>query len=90
MTAGPARSIPRSAKSTLEYVEPQFSAKLRDDTDGVLFIDKNDGYVRQADLNMISDVQAGLPEMKILQGFDVVGDSRFEVHYMCMGTPVKP
>lgn len=77
----------RTYQSTMEYVEPRFSAKLREDTDAVLFIDKNDGYVRQADLNMISDVQAGLPEMPILKGFDVAGDARFEVHYTCVGTP---
>lgn len=77
----------RTYYSTLEYAEPQFSAKLREDTDGVLFIDKTDGYVRQANLNMISDVQASLPEMKILQGFDVVGDARFEVRYTCKGEP---
>jgi hypothetical protein len=80
----------RAYYSTLEYFEPQFSAKLREDTDGVLFIDKTDGYVRQANLNMISDVQASLPEMKILQGFDVAGDARFEVHYTCKGEPPNP
>ncbi len=79
----------RTFHSTLEYSEPQFSAKLREDTEGVLFIDKTHGYVRQADLRMISDVQAGLPDMKILQGFEVAGDARFEVRYTCTGEAVK-
>lgn len=79
----------RTVHSTLEYTEPQFSASLREDTDGVLFIDKQDGYVRQADLSMISNVQAGLPEMPILQGFDIAGDARFDVQYTCKGEPVK-
>lgn len=77
----------RTYQSTLEYVETNFSAKLRDDTDGVLFIDKTHGYLRQANLNMISDAQASMPDMKILRGFEAVGDVRFEVIYTCKGQP---
>jgi hypothetical protein len=79
----------RTFHSTLEYTEPQFSASLREDTEGVLFIDKQNGYVRQANLSMVSNVQAGLPDMPILQGFDVAGDARFELQYTCKGEPVK-
>ncbi|MBL9154770.1 MAG: hypothetical protein JNK37_19980 [Verrucomicrobiales bacterium] len=77
----------RTYQSTLEYVETNFSAKLREDTDGVLFIDKTHGYLRQANLNMISDAQASLPDMKILRGFEAVGEVRFEVIYTCKGQP---
>lgn len=77
----------RSHQSNLEYVEPGFSARLREDTEGVLFIDKTQGYLRQADLIMESEARSNLPEMKILKGFEAVGNSRFEVRYTCTGTP---
>lgn len=77
----------RTYESTLEYVETSFSAKHRDNTDGVLFIDKTHGYLRQANLNMISDAQASLPDMKILRGLEAVGEVRFEVIYTSKGQP---
>jgi hypothetical protein len=77
----------RSHQSTLEYVEPSFSARLREDTEGVLFIDKTQGYLRQADLIMESEARSNLPEIKILKGFEAVANSRFEVRYTCAGIP---
>lgn len=77
----------RTHQSTLEYTEPGFSAKLREDTEGVLFIDKADGFLRQANLIMDSEARSNLPEMKILQGFEAVGNARFEVIYTCTGGP---
>ncbi len=76
--------------STLEYIEPNFSAKLREDTEGVLFIDKTRGYLRQANLILDSDGRSNLPEMKILRGLEAVGSSRFEVIYTCIGGPTEP
>ena len=55
----------------------------------MLFIDKTDGYLRQANLMMISDAQATLPDMKILRGFEAAGDVRFEVIYTCKGQPTE-
>lgn len=84
----------REVTSTMEYVEPNFSAALQSDTVGRLFIDKTSGYMRQASLHMNTAVHAGLPEMKILEGFELAGDARFDVDYTCMGealpTAAKP
>lgn len=74
-------------ESTLEYKEPKFAAKLRSDTEGVIFIDKNGDYLRQANLIMSSDVSAGLPDIKILEGLKAQGKSQFEVRYTCSGAP---
>lgn len=77
----------RIHESTMEYSEPRFTAKLRSDTVGTLFVDKADGYLRQADLMMKSDTQAGLPDMKILNGFEVRGGADFQVKYDCTASP---
>jgi hypothetical protein len=76
--------------SNMEYFEPHFSATLQHDTIGRLFIDKTDGYLRQASLHMNTAVKAGLPEMKILEGFELAGDARFDVDYSCKGEALKP
>ena len=80
----------RIHESTMEYREPRFTAKLRSDTVGTLFVDKADGYLRQADLMMKSDTQAGLPDMKILNGFELRGGADFHVKYDCTATPSGP
>lgn len=77
----------RVHESTMEYAESRFSARLRSDTQATLFIDKEGGYVRQADLLMQSDTQAGLPEMRILNGFELRGVASFDVKYDCTATP---
>jgi len=79
----------RIQQSTLEYVEPSFSAKLREDTEGVLFVDKADGYLRQANLIMDSEGRSNLPEMKILKGFEAQGNAQFEVIYTSTGFPTE-
>lgn len=81
----------RVHQSTLEYQEPSgFRATLQESTEGVLFIDKADNYVRQADLTMDGESQSSLPEMKILEGFEAVGNARFKVAYTSKGEPVAP
>jgi hypothetical protein len=75
----------RTVYSDLEYSEPNFTVKMRDDTDAFLFIDKDGEYVRQAGLSMKNDIRAGLPDIKILSGFDVVGETSFEIRYICRG-----
>lgn len=80
----------RVHESTMEYAEDRFSAKLRSDTQATLFIDKDSGYVRQADLLMQSDTQAGLPDMRILNGFELRGVASFDVNYDCTATPPAP
>lgn len=77
----------RIRESTLEYSEPRFTAKLRSDTVGTLFVDKEDGYLRQADLSLTSDTRAGLPDMTILNGFELRGGADFRVKYDCTATP---
>ncbi len=80
----------RVYESTLEYVEPDFSAKLREDADGVLFVDKKEGFLRQANLNMDSDARSGLPKMRLLDGLEAVGSVIFNVKYTCDGQPELP
>ena len=70
-------------KTDLQYTENNFKAKVNDGTEAYIYVDNENGMVREAILDFVAEgSQKSLPSMLLTRGFEAQGTARLSVRYM--------
>jgi hypothetical protein len=69
-------------QSNLQYTENNFKAKVNDETEAYIYVDNENGMVREAVLDFAAEgLQKSLPSMLLTRGLEAQGTARLSVRY---------